>query len=126
MRVEHLQKAVVSDGAGAGSGTVGPITGKLVSIGYVKDVGAPYTDGVDFTVTTSPTAQTLWSELNVNATKQVAPRQATHSNAGVAALYAAGGTAVNDYYYLREDMITIAVAAAGASKTGTFHVVVET
>jgi hypothetical protein len=58
----------------------------------------------------------------VNAAKVCLPRGATHSNAGVAALYAAGGTAVNDKFALGRTRVKIVVASAGAAKVGAFHV----
>jgi hypothetical protein len=54
-----------------------------------------------------------------------APRQATHSTAGAAALYAAAGTAVNDKIALANDRIKIVIASGGNTKTGVFHFVIE-
>ena len=84
-----------------------------------------YTDGVDFTITTETTGQTLWTESNVNAAAVKAPRQATHSTAGVAALYASGGTAVNDRVAIGRERVKIVIAAGGATKTGVFHITVD-
>lgn len=98
------------------------LSGRLSAIHYIK---TDYTDGVDFTITSEATGETLWTESNVNAAKVCRPRGATHSNAGVAALYAAGGTAVNDKITLSRDRVKIVVASGGVSKTGAFHIVVE-
>ena len=98
------------------------ITGKLSQIRYVK---TDFTDGVDFTITAEATGETLWTELDVNASVTVAPRQATHSTAGVAALYAAAGAAVNEKIALAKDRVKIVIAAGGAVKTGTFHIIME-
>jgi len=51
-------------------------------------------------------------------------RQATHSTAGLASLYAADGAAVNDFIYVANERIKIAVENGGNSKTGTFTVIV--
>ena len=67
------------------------LAGKLNSIHYVKHGVTPYADGVDFTITSEATGETLWTEANVNASAVRYPRAATHSVAGVASLYAAGG-----------------------------------
>ena len=98
------------------------ITGKLSQIRYVK---TDFTDGVGFTITSNATGETLWTESNVNASKTVAPRQATHDTVGVAALYAASGAAVNDKIALANDRIKIVLAAGGNAKTGVFHIVIE-
>lgn len=98
------------------------LSGKLTAIHYVK---TDYADGVDFTITSEATGESLWTESNVNAAKVCRPRGATHSNAGVAALYAAGGTAVNDLIRLSRDRVKIVLGSGGDTKTGAFHVVVE-
>lgn len=98
------------------------LSGKIAAIHYIK---TNFTDGVDFTITAEATGETLWTEANVNAAKVCMPRGATHSNAGVAALYAAGGTAVNDMIQLGRDRVKIVLAAGGNATTGAFHVVVE-
>jgi hypothetical protein len=108
-----------------GSATVfSPIvSGKLVSITYTKDGSTPYDDTVDFTITNETTGLTLWSQSNVTATTTVAPRQATHTTAGVAALYASGGVAVLDDIILTQDRVKIVLAQGGDTKTGTFIIV---
>lgn len=123
MRYEHYSKPVVTAANGSATVTIGPITGRLVSIGYVK---TDFVDGVDFAVTTLQTLQNLWTQSNVNASVQVAPRQKTHDNAGAEALYAAGGTNVRDHYILVDDYIQIAVTNGGDTKTGRFDIVVVT
>lgn len=102
------------------------LSGRLVAIHYVKDGGAnPFADGVDFTITAEATAETLWAEQNVNASTSRYPRVGTHSTAGVANLYAAGGTAVTDLIRLSRDRVKIAIAQGGATKVGSFLIVVE-
>lgn len=98
------------------------LTGKVSTIRYVK---TDFADGVDFTITSEATGETIWTELNVNASATKAPRQATHSTAGVASLYAASGTAVNDKIALANDRVQIVIANGGDTKTGTFHIVME-
>jgi hypothetical protein len=52
----------------------------------------------------------------------VLPSAATCSVAGVASLYAGSGEAVNTRIALGRDRVKIVLAAAGATKTGTFVV----
>lgn len=99
------------------------ITGVLDSIQYVKDGSNAYANGVDFTITTETTAQNLWVQSDVNASAKVAPRQPTHSTAGVAALYAGSGTAVNAPIAIARERVKIVLAAGGDTKTGKFHIV---
>jgi hypothetical protein len=98
------------------------LSGKLCAIHYVKN---NFTDGVDFTITAEATGETLWTESNVNAAKVCMPRGATHSNAGVAALYASGGVAVNDLIRLSRDRVKIVLASGGNATTGAFIVIIE-
>lgn len=98
------------------------VTGKLSQIRYVK---TDFDNGSTITVTSEATGETLWVETGVNASATRAPRQATHSTAGVAALYAGAGTAVNDKIALADDRIKIVIAAGGNAKIGTFHFVIE-
>lgn len=110
--------------AADGSATAysGVVTGKISTIRYVK---TDFADGVDFTVTAEATGESIWAENDVNASATRAPRQATHSTAGAAALYAAGGAAVNDKITLANDRVKIVIASGGDTKTGTFHIILE-
>lgn len=108
--------------ASDGSATVysDPIQyGSLSQIRYVK---TDFADGSTFTITAEGTGETLWAESSVNASATRAPRQATHSTAGAAALYAST-FAVNDKIAIVNDRIKIVIASGGATKTGTFHFV---
>lgn len=98
------------------------LSGYLHQIQYVK---TDFADGVDFTITADATGETLWTESNVNAAAIRAPRQATHSTAGAAALYASGGTAVNDRIALSRDRVKIVIAQGGNVKTGSFTILVD-
>lgn len=112
-----------SDGSQVGTHYSPYFSGYIESIQYVKDGTTPYTDGVDFTITAEATGEDIWVDTNINASEVVRPRAATHTTAGVAALYAASG-AVNDRIALGRDRVKIVLAAAGASKTGTFVITV--
>lgn len=98
------------------------VTGKLSQIRYVK---TDFAAGVDFTITAEATDEMLWTEANVDASTVRAPRQATHGTDGVASLYAAAGTAVQDKIALAKDRVKIVIANGGDTKTGVFHIVME-
>jgi hypothetical protein len=104
------------------------ISGEIHQIEYVKDTASTganaYAAGVDFTVTGNKTGVNLWTQSDVNASAVVAPRQPTHSQAGVASLFASGGTAVQARVALANDQVKIAIAQGGNAKVGTFHILV--
>lgn len=123
--MSYIQRNTISiTTASDGSATVysDTITGKLSQIRYEK---TDFAAGVDFTITAEATGETLWSQNDVNASVTVAPRQATHSTAGVAALYASSGTAVMDKIALANDRVKIVIASGGDTKTGKFHLIFE-
>lgn len=98
------------------------LSGYVHEIHYIK---TDFADGVDFTITAEATGETIWTQSDVNAAAVKAPRQATHSTAGVASLYASGGTAVNDRIGLGRDRVKIVIAQGGNAKSGAFHIVVD-
>lgn len=110
---------------GTATGYTPRFSGEIHQIEYVKDGSNGYTDGVDFTVTSEATGNNIWTQSNVNASAVVAPRQPTHSQAGVASLYAAGGTAVQARVGVGNDRVKVAIASGGDSKVGVFHVLVD-
>lgn len=118
----RITVTVTTDASGDATAYTTVVTGKLSQIRYVK---SDFDAGVDFTITAEATGETLWAQNDVNASATVAPRQATHSTAGVAALYAAAGSAVLDKIALANDRIKIVVAQGGNAKSGTFHFVME-
>lgn len=113
-----------SDGSSVGTHYTPYLSGFIESVQYVKDGTTPYTDGVDFTITVDATGENIWTDTNVNASEVVRPRAATHTIAGVAAVYAADGEAVTDRIALSRDRVKIVLAQAGANKTGTFVITV--
>ena len=91
----------------------------------MKPGSGGFDDGSTITLTAEATGETIWTEANVNASATRAPRQATHSTAGAAALYAAGGAAVADKIALANDRVKIVIAAGGNAKSGTFFITLE-
>lgn len=122
MTIRRFVVTAVTDGSGNATAYSPYISGYIQAIEYVK---TDYTDGVDFTITAEATGETIWTESNVNAAKVCLPRAATHSNVGVAALYASGGVAVNDRIALGRDRVKIVIGSGGATHTGEFHIVVD-
>jgi len=119
---EHTVTITTGSTDGAGTGYSDVLTGAVNRIHYTK---TDFSDGVDFSITSERTGLTIWAQDNVNASAVVAPRKATHTTAGVAALYAAGGAAVLDKIALANDRIKITVTNGGNSKTGTFTIITE-
>ncbi|CAB4196181.1 hypothetical protein UFOVP1299_60 [uncultured Caudovirales phage] len=115
----RLIVAVTTAADGSATAYSEPITsGTLSQIRYVK---TDFADGSTFTITSEATGETLWTEAAVNASATRAPRQPTHTTAGVASLYAGAGTAVNDKIALASDRIKVVIASGGDTKIGAFH-----
>ena len=112
---------VTTDGDGDGIGYTPPIRGQIREIVYVKD---DYAAGVDFTITTNTTGRTVWTQENVDASANVQPRRPCHGTDG-AALYFndEGDEPVTAPIAMGGELLKIVVAAGGANKSGTFHVV---
>lgn len=98
------------------------IYGELVSFRYVKD---DFANGVDFVVTGEDSGETFWSEESVDASATRYPRAATHSTAGAASLYAAGGQAVNGRIAIGGERIKVVVADGGNATSGTLHITID-
>lgn len=114
--------AVTTAADGSATAYSGVVTGKLSQIRYVK---TDFDNEVGFTITAEATGETLWTEAAVNASATRAPRQATHTTAGVASLFAAAGLAVNDKIALANDRVKIVIASGGNAKSGAFHILLE-
>lgn len=116
---------ITTDGSGAATVYSPRIAGKIHSVQYVKDGTTPFSNGVDFAVTAEATGENIWTESDVNASAVRYPRAPTHSQAGVAALYASGGTGVFDRIAVASDRVKIVIAQGGASKLGVVHILVD-
>ena len=110
-----------SDGTATAITTApGGVRGFISECIYVK---TDFADGVDFTITTENTGQDVWTQSNVNASVTIAPRQATHTAAGVAATYD-GAVAVLEPIYCAGEQIQVVIASGGNVKTGTIKFIV--
>lgn len=123
--MKRYKVTATTDGSGNVVAYTPRLSGKIQQIEYVKDGSNGYSNGVDFAITGEATGIGLWTENDVNASAVRAPRLATHSQAGVASLYAAGGTAVQAPIALANDRVKISVSSGGAAKVGVFHVLVD-
>src|SRR3546814_6873290 len=75
MHVRRETVAVTTDASGAATEYTDTVTGRVLGIRYVK---GDFADGVDFTITSEATGETVWAESDVNASATRAPRQAIH------------------------------------------------
>ena len=98
------------------------LSGKIDSLIYVK---ADFADGVDFTITTETAGEQVWVESNVNAAAVRRPRAPVHSQVGVPALYATGGTAVLDKIGVGNDRLKFVIAQGGNAKSGSFFILID-
>lgn len=122
MALRRFVVPVTTDSGGDATAYSPHLSGKLISFRYAK---TDFADGVDFTITSERTGETLWGESNVNAAATRYPRAATVDVTGSASLYASEGTAVNDKIALADDRVKIVVASGGDTKSGTFHIIVD-
>jgi hypothetical protein len=100
------------------------LSGKLISIRYVKPGSGGYTNGVDFDITAEASGEDLWAEDNVNASATRYPRTVMQTVAGADSLYAADGEDVLGKIALSQDRVKIVIASA-VSGVGTFHITVD-
>lgn len=126
--MRRYKLTVTTDGSGNATAYFPRIAGEIHQVEYVKDTASAganaYAAGVDFAITGEATGINIWTQADVNASAVVAPRQPTHSQAGAASLYAAGGTAVQARIALASDRVKVAITQGGANKVGAFHLLV--
>ena len=109
-----------SDGTATGySGRT--FNGKLVAIQYIKE---DYANGVDFTITSEETGQTIWTQSDVNASATKYPLTQACSTAGVAATLD-GTRALLVPIALTNERIKVEIAQGGDTKVGAFGFIVE-
>jgi len=123
----YLTRHVVDitvDASGDGTGYTDVANGFVHAIRYVKDGSNGYDNGVDFVITAEQSGAAILTTSATNASETFQPRAATVSIANAAALYAGGGTAVNDRIPVAMERVKIVVAQGGNAKTGRFHVYV--
>jgi hypothetical protein len=120
MHVERHSVTVTTAADGTATGYSPVVTGRVLAVRYVKD---SYDNGVDFTITSEATGQTIWTQADVNASVITYPRAAVHDTAGVAATLD-GTRAMRDAVPVANERVSIAIAQGGNVKSGTFIILV--
>lgn len=95
--------------------------GRIVAIRYSK---TDFANGVDFTITTEGSGQTIWTQSDVNASVTKYPGTTMHTTAGADATHNGTHVIVTPVAVINE-RIKIQVAQGGDTKTGTFQLVVD-
>lgn len=125
MYVQRFQIPITTDASGAAVAYSEVFSGLISTLIYTKHPTNPFDDGVDLTLTIESTGENVWTEANVNASKTVAPRQATHGNDGLPTLVIAGGEPVEDVLAVAYDRLKITVGQGGNTKQGTITLIVR-
>ncbi len=118
-------KTIVVNASGDASIDLDPLNGKIVSIQYTKASSGGYADGVDFVITNKRSGETIWQEVNVNASKIVYPQHATNKPNGATNDHGSNATGIYDYFVLSNDIVNIVVDEGGNATTGNFTIVYE-
>jgi len=116
--------SVTTSAGGAFTGYTNVVTGCVLQVTYVPGGSPIDTNGdIDFTGEVSGTV--IANHDNIGTSLFTAAyRQATVGVTGAAALYAGGGTAVNDLICVANERIKLVVANGGNVTTGSFYVYV--
>lgn len=116
-RVAKYSATVTTNGSNTGSATVGPVSGHVVAVVYVK---TDYANGVDLAVTAATGSRGVLTVANMDASATYYPLALAQGNTDGADL-----TAIYTRIPVAEELITLTVTNGGATKTGTFYVYVE-
>ena len=117
--VERHTVTVTTATGGGATGYTPDLTGRIVYMGYTKDTFASTTD---LTITTELSTQAVWSETNINASKDLYPLAVADGVDGVA--LATAGDAQFVPVFVANERIKIVVAQGGNTAAGTFEVLV--
>lgn len=121
MHLERHSVSLTTDASGDVTGYTPAVTGRVLGVIYTK---TDFTDGVDITVSTETTLQTVVTLTNQNSSVKVYPRSPVQDETGANALHAAGGTSLRDAIYAVSERIKVVVAQGGNAKTGAVTVIV--
>lgn len=114
--VPHVVNVTTDGSGGAVVYSDRTLQGKVIRVVYTKD---DFTNGVDFTITTEKSGQTIWKEIDVNAAKSVNPTQTLQDNVGADVTYD-GTRIVHGPIFLANERIKVVIASGGAAKNGKF------
>ncbi len=108
--------ALVTDASGNFTGYTPVVSGRVVSIRYVKN---DFDNGSGFTVTGADSGVAIWAKTSVDASVTVYPAAAAVTTAGVAS------TLTETPVRVADERIKVVIAGGGNVKSGTLHVIVE-
>lgn len=114
--VVYSVSATTNGSGDATAYTDDPVFGEVESIAYVK---TDYANGVDFTITGETTGLSLWTDTDVNASETVFPRVVANLNTDGSAL------TTHAPIVLAGERVKVVVAQGGATKSGTFRIIVK-
>ena len=124
MRAVTERIDIVTDADGDFVGYSNVVNGRVLEVRLVVPGSGGIEGTSDLAITNELTGAAILAKTDQNGSATWAPRQATHSTAGAAALYASGGAAVNDYVVVAESRIKAVIAQGGNAKTGTLFITV--
>lgn len=118
--------AITSAADGTATAYTPVVSGYLRAIAYVPHASTPLDTGADVTITANTSGLALLTITNLGtAALSIHPRAATVGVTNLAALYAAGGAAVNTEIPVADEAIKMVVAQGGDAKSGTFYLYVD-
>jgi hypothetical protein len=123
--MRRFKLSVTTAADGSATAYTPRVSGKINSLTYVPDGSNAYATTVDMTITSEATGEAIVSRTDVSAGFTTYPRSNTASAGGVASLFAASGTAVQDKIALGNDRVKIVLAQGGNAKVGVFHILIE-
>ncbi len=124
MRAVTETIAILTAADGSFTGYTNVVNGRVLEVRLVVPGSGGLEATLDVTITNEVTGAQILALTDHNGSGTWAPRQATHSTAGAAALYAAGGAAVLDKITVAESRIKVVVAQGGNAKAGTLYITV--
>lgn len=125
MAIRKFTVSATTNSGGAATVFSPWLSGYIESIQYVKPGSSAFANGVDFAVTADEAGEAIWSATDQNTATTVRPRAATHTPAGVAAVYEADGPGVLDRIALGRDRVKFVIAQGGNGNSGTFVITVD-
>lgn len=120
MHAERHVLSIVTDSDGGATAYTPVVTGRVLSVVYVK---GDFADGVDFTITLEATGQSVLALTDQNTSGTFYPRVGVHDAAGAAATLD-GTRLMRDCVVAARDRVKVVIAQGGSVKSGTVHVVI--
>ena len=122
MFIKRETVTVTTVSAGTATAYSSIVNGRILAIQYVKD---GYANGVDFTITTETTAQSLWRKDSVDASAIQRPRVTVQNSTASDVYYNdESDEEIMDYIHVADERIKIVLANGGDVKSGTFYITV--